>query len=67
MLIIDRFEGDYAVVETDKGVVNIPRADIPATAKEGDVLVISISESATGERKKEIDDMMGRLFKKADI
>ncbi|MCL2628822.1 MAG: DUF3006 domain-containing protein [Oscillospiraceae bacterium] len=67
MLIIDRFEGDFAVAETDKGVVNIPRSDIPATAKEGDVLVISISESATGERKKEIDDMMGRLFKKADV
>jgi len=67
MLIIDRFEGDFAVVETDRGTIDIPRSDIPSNAKEGDVLVISISESATGERKKEIDDMMGKLFKKADI
>ena len=63
MLIIDRFEGDFAVVETANGFVNIPRADIPAAAKEGDVLVLNLDKNETEARKKRIDGMMNNLFK----
>ena len=46
-VIIDRFEGDYAVVETeDKIMVNLPKSLIPG-AKEGDVISISIDEEET--------------------
>lgn len=38
MIIIDRFEGDIAVVETDSGMTDIQRSLIPKSAKEGDVL-----------------------------
>jgi len=63
MLIIDRFEGDFAIVETSDGNVNIPRADIPANAKEGDILVIDLDKNETDARKKRIDGMMNNLFK----
>jgi len=64
MLIIDRFEGDFAVVETDNGFINIPKTDVPADAKEGDVLLLSLSKDETEARKKRIDGMMDSLFKK---
>jgi hypothetical protein len=64
MLIIDRFEGDFAVVETSSGgFVNIPRADLPAAAREGDVLVIGLNKTETEERKERIDGLMNKLFK----
>ena len=63
MLIIDRFEGEFAIVETDKGMVSIPRADIPAAAREGDVLALEIDKAETGGRKERIDGMMDKLFK----
>jgi len=63
MLIIDRFEGEFAVVETDTGFVNIPRSDIPAAAKEGDVLELVIDGTNTDARREYIDDMMDQLFK----
>ena len=62
MLVIDRFEGDYAVVETNSGVVNIPRSELPKGAKEGDTLRISVDADDTEARKKRIDGMMNTLF-----
>jgi hypothetical protein len=63
MLIIDRFEGDFAVVETDTGFINIPRAEIPVAAKEGDVLELVLDSKNTVKRKERIDGMMDQLFK----
>ena len=63
MLIIDRFEGDFAVIETSNGFVNIPRSDMPAAAREGDVLILKLDTDSTDERKKRIDGMMNKLFK----
>ena len=63
MLIIDRFENEYAVLETDNGFVNIPRADLPNTAREGDILILSINDTDTTARKKRINDKMKQLFK----
>ena len=41
-VVIDRFEGSYAVVEINKGkFVNLPKELVP-DAKEGDVIVITI-------------------------
>jgi hypothetical protein len=63
MLIIDRFEGGFAVVETDNGIINIPKADIPSGAKEGDVLNIVIDSGETASRKKRLEEKMNSLFK----
>jgi hypothetical protein len=61
-VIIDRFEGDYAVVETeDKIMVNLPKLLIPG-AKEGDVISISIDEEETKQRKDNISKLMDDLW-----
>lgn len=40
-VIIDRFEGDFAVCETEnRQMININKGDITFDAKEGDVLII---------------------------
>lgn len=40
--IVDRFEGDYVVLETEDGILNIPRATAPAMLCEG--MVVEVEE-----------------------
>lgn len=62
-VIIDRFEGDYAVVEIDVGkFVNIPKILIP-DAKEGNVIKIDIDKKETLKRQKNIKKLMDCAFK----
>jgi len=63
MLIIDRFESDFAVVETDSGIINISRSELPSGAKEGDILLLTIGADETDARKKRIEKKMVKLFK----
>ena len=57
-VIIDRFEGDFAVCEKDdRSILNINRRDLPSDAKEGDVLnvdgyKINIDTDETAKRKE---------------
>lgn len=65
-MIIDRFEGDIAVVETDSGMLDIVRDLLPENASEGDVIVQTdggyiIDEQATAERRKAIAERLRRL------
>lgn len=64
MFIIDRFEGDWAVIEYEKRTFNIPKTLLPKDAQEGDVLTIEISlnNEATEERKNRIQGLMDDLF-----
>ena len=62
-LIIDRFEGDFAVCETESlDFVNIPKKALPENAVEGDVITVKIDGDETHERKKRIDGLMNSLF-----
>jgi len=62
-VIIDRFEGDYAVVELpDLTMVDMPISLIPEGAKEGDVLVIGIDPDETDKRKERIKKLMDDLW-----
>ena len=63
MLIIDRFEGDFAVIEIDGGMIDIPRYELPTGAKEGDTLRLVIDADDTEARKIRIGGMMDKLFK----
>jgi len=57
-LIIDRFEGEYAVVELpDKTFVSIPKKAIPEEAKEGDVITVTVNKKETDSRKNRIQRM----------
>jgi len=67
-LIVDRFEGDFAVCENEnKEMINVCRSELPADVKEGDVLLkmndkYVIDTAATEERKKKISRMMDELW-----
>ncbi len=59
-IIIDRFEGDYAIVEICAGkYANLPRALVPADAQEGDILQITKAET---NRAEKIETLMNNLF-----
>lgn len=61
-VIIDRFEGEYAVVELDVGkFVDMPKELVP-DAHEGDVIEIIIDTEETKKRKKHISELMNDLF-----
>ncbi len=70
MYIIDRFEEDYAICETDKReTVDIKRELLPPDAKEGDVIkfendIYTIEEDETQARKIRIRNKMKNLWKK---
>ena len=61
-VIVDRIEGDYAVVEIKKGkMCNLPIELVP-NVKEGDVVTITINKDKTEERKKTIEELMNSVF-----
>ena len=61
-VIVDRIEGDYAVVEVDKGkMCNLPIELVP-NVKEGDIVTIIINKDKTEERKKIIEELMNSVF-----
>jgi hypothetical protein len=63
-IIIDRFEGDFAVVETeDKKMINLPQLLVPHGAKEGSVLSIELNTGETETRKRHSADLMKNVWK----
>lgn len=68
MFIIDRFEGDYAILEdSHKQMCNVKRELLPVNAKEGDCLKQTeqgyvIDTEATHTRKAHIRNLMNSLF-----
>ncbi|NNU77793.1 DUF3006 domain-containing protein [Clostridium estertheticum] len=67
-VIIDRFEGNYAVCEKkDRTMIDIKKSKIPSIAKEGDVLsidndVIIIDIEKTKKRLNEIEKLTKGLW-----
>ena len=60
---IDRFEGDYAVVELENGdMEHLPKTLIPLDAKEGDILEIRIDIHETKSRKERIEKLTEGLW-----
>lgn len=63
-LVIDRFEGAFAVVELPNGqMIDCPNALLPDNAKEGSILNITVDEKATDTKLKEVTSRMNKLFK----
>lgn len=61
-VIIDRFEGNFAVVELeDKTFANLPFLLSPTGAKEGDVISISIDKEETERRRHEADELFNKI------
>lgn len=70
MIILDRFEGGCAVLETDSGMQNVPKHTVAANAREGDVLVARngtyyVDAAATKERRAKLLSRTKALKKKS--
>lgn len=68
MTVIDRFEGEYAVLETESGMKNVPREMLPEEAREGDVLEVKdgvyiINKKAVAERRSTMRKKLKKMKK----
>ncbi len=62
-MIIDRFESEFAVIEIKKGnKVIIPKILLPAEAKEGDTICITIDTEGTAKREAVLRNKLNGLF-----
>ncbi|MBZ4656005.1 MAG: hypothetical protein JG759_553 [Thermoanaerobacter sp.] len=67
-VIIDRFEGAFAVCEDEnRKMINIEKTKLPRGAKEGSVLIIhdnkiEIDHNETENRKNRIKNLMDSLW-----
>jgi hypothetical protein len=63
VLIIDRFEGEWAVIEYGRKTFNFPKTLLPKKAKEGDVITISISiDREATAKERNIEKLADQLF-----
>lgn len=61
-VIVDHIEGEFLVVEITEGnFVNMPRALAPS-AKEGDVIVITIDETKRKVLLDNVNNLVNNLF-----
>ena len=66
--IIDRFEGDYAVVEFDgRKMKDIPKSELAPGSKEGDVIFLvngkyQVDQAETQQRKTEIAKLTENMW-----
>lgn len=66
--IVDRFEADYAILETESStLINVNKNDIIGEVKEGDLLIKKnnlyyIDKEKTEIRKNKINDIMKGLW-----
>ena len=70
MIIVDRFEGDFAVLETDSGMIDVERIRLADDIREGDVVYETengyIKDNiATQQRREKIIALKNRLTKGA--
>ena len=68
-MVIDRFEGECAVCESQSGTLYaVPRELLPESAREGDVVVawgdgrLTVDAAATRARSERIQALHDRLF-----
>lgn len=64
MYIIDRLEGEWAVIEGEEKTFNLPRRLLPEGAGEGDVIQITveIDQVTTRSRVKKVKRLVEEVF-----
>lgn len=63
-IVIDRFEGEYAVCEDENIVMhNISRTLIPSESREMDVLEIILNKEETEKIRKYIEELAKDMWK----
>lgn len=64
--IVDRFEGDYAIIEYESRMLKLPKLLLPAEAKEGDLLevLVMLEADETQGLKEETEKLMEAVWEK---
>lgn len=64
LLVVDRLEGEFAVLEYGGRTFTIPRRLLPGDAKEGDVLrlAITVDKGETTKRRRRVQELVDELF-----
>ena len=64
MFVLDRIEGETAVIEWQGQMILLPAVLLPKEAREGDLLEISltIDHKGTQQQKERIEDKAKRLW-----
>lgn len=66
--IIDRFEGEFAVIEFNGQTEDILKSELPDDIEAGDTLIfeedgkVTLDKADTAAQKKEIEALMDELF-----
>jgi len=68
MIIVDRFEGDFAVLETDSGMIDVEKSRLSDDVREGDVILeldgfYIKDEETTRQRRAEIIALKNKIMK----
>lgn len=72
MLIIDRFEGNYAIIENENEYYDIRKDKLPQNCREGDILILkdnvyTIDKEKTKLHRKFMRKLQCASFKDIDI
>lgn len=72
MLIIERISEDFAIIEDGEKSFTINKEALPASAKEGDIIIKTnnkyiIDEEETKKRKAMINSLYQKLKKKSNL
>lgn len=64
LYVIDRFEGQWVVIEFDRKTFKIPKSLVPDSAREGDVISIKVTvdKGATKKAGKEAKRLFNDVF-----
>ena len=65
MFIVDRIEGNIAVVEFEDTYLDIPLSCFKEEISEGDVLYLTVDKEETEHRKMSTKARLDRLFNKS--
>lgn len=64
--IVDRFEGDFVIVELFEDFYSFPKRLFPEDTSEGDIVAIDIEieRESTDDRKKKMEEKLRKLIEK---
>jgi hypothetical protein len=64
--VVDRIEGDYAVIEYFDKALNLPRVFLPMEVSEGDVLdvIVMLDDDETAKLKGSIKKLMDDVWER---
>lgn len=68
MIVVDRFEGNFAVLETDSGMIDVEKSRLADDIREGDVIIETENcyvkdYDTTRQRREEMIALRNKLMK----